>query len=49
MHHIAMFGELPFRLSVPNAETVKTFKSTDAGKGLTRHNSVDDVFEKLDG
>ncbi len=49
MHHIAMFGELPFKPSVPNAETVKTFKSTDAGKGLTRHNSVDDIFEKLDG
>ncbi len=48
MRYIAMFGELPFRPSVPNAETVKTFESTDEGKGLTRHNSVDDIFEKLE-
>ena len=48
MHHIAMFGELPFKPRIPNAETVETFKSTDAGKDLTRHNSVDDIFEKLD-
>ena len=29
MHHIAMFGELPFKPSVPNAETLKVFKETD--------------------
>ena len=48
MHHIAMFGELPFKPRVPNAETLQTFKDTDAGKGLTRHDSVQDIFAELD-
>ncbi len=48
MHHIAMFGELPFKPSVPNAETLKTFEGTDSGKGLTRHESVDDIFKGLE-
>lgn len=47
MHHIAMFKELPFKPSVPNDETLATFKATDAGRNLTRHNSVDDVFNHL--
>ncbi len=48
MHHIAMFGELPFKPSIPNIETLQTFKDTDEGKNLTQHNSVSDIFEKLD-
>ena len=48
MHHIAMFGELPFKPSIPNAETLETFKDTDERKNLTQHNSVSDIFEKLD-
>ncbi|MEH6446993.1 MAG: type II toxin-antitoxin system RelB/DinJ family antitoxin [Oceanospirillaceae bacterium] len=48
MHHIAMFKELPFRPSVPNAETVKVFDETDAGKGLNRHDNVDAIFDALD-
>ena len=48
MHHIAMFGELPFKPSVPNAETLKTFENTDEDKELTRHNSVDDIFKGLE-
>ena len=48
MHHIAMFGELPFKPSIPNAETLQTFKDTDERKNLTQHNSVSDIFEKLD-
>lgn len=47
MHHIAMFGELPFKPSVPNAETLETFAKTDTGKELTRHKSVDEIFESL--
>jgi DNA-damage-inducible protein J len=47
MHHIAMFGELPFKPSVPNAETLETFAKTDAGKELTRHKSVDDIFKSF--
>jgi len=48
MHHIAMFGELPFKPSIPNAETLQTFEDTDAGHNLTHHNSVDDIFKALD-
>lgn len=47
MHHIAMFGELPFRPSIPNAETLQTFKQTDAEQNLTRHKNVDDIFTDL--
>ena len=48
MHHIALYGELPFKPSIPNAETRATFEKTDAGKELNRYNSVDDIFSKLD-
>lgn len=48
MHHIAMFKELPFKPSIPNAETQQTFADTDAGIGLTRHSSVDDIFANLE-
>jgi DNA-damage-inducible protein J len=48
MHHIAMYGELPFTPSIPNAETLETFRKTDAGQELTRHNTIDDIFATLD-
>ncbi len=48
MNHIAMFGELPFKPSIPNAETEATFKDTDKGTKLSRHDSVDDIFKGLD-
>lgn len=47
MRHIAMFGELPFTPGIPNAKTLQTFEDTDSGKGLTRHESVDDIFKDL--
>lgn len=47
MHHIAMFGELPFKPSIPNAETLQTFEDTDAGRNLTEHKNVDDIFNNL--
>jgi addiction module RelB/DinJ family antitoxin len=47
MHHIAMFGELPFQPRIPNPETLQTFKDTDAGENLTRHESVDDIFTEF--
>ncbi|ODS23237.1 hypothetical protein AB835_09780 [Candidatus Endobugula sertula] len=47
IHHIAMFKELPFRPSLPNAETIATFEDTDAGRNLTEHKSVDDIFANL--
>lgn len=47
MHHIAMYGELPFKPSLPNARTLQTFANTEAGKGLTKHDIVDAIFSKL--
>ena len=48
MHHIAMFGELPFKPRVPNAETRQTFEDTDQGRNLSQHEDVDAIFHKLD-
>ena len=42
-----MFKALPFRPSLPNAETIATFEDTDAGHDLTEHKSVDDIFANL--
>jgi DNA-damage-inducible protein J len=47
MHHIALFGELPFQPRVPNHETIQTFQKTDTGQDLTHHRSVDDIFTSL--
>jgi addiction module RelB/DinJ family antitoxin len=47
MKHIAMYGELPFKPSIPNKETLQVFEDTDVGKNLTKHKSVDDIFKKF--
>lgn len=39
---------LPFNVVVPNKTTLKTFRDSDVGKNLTRCESVDDMFDKLD-
>ena len=36
---------LPFDVKVPNADTLATFQDTDAGRNLTRHDSVADIFK----
>ena len=48
MHHIAMFGELPFKPSIPNAETIKVFQETDSEIGLTHHKNIDEIFDNID-
>lgn len=32
---------------IPNAETLKVLSETDAGKGLKKYKSIDDMFSKL--
>lgn len=32
---------------IPNEETIRVFKETDAGKNLVRYKSADDLIEKL--
>lgn len=47
MRHIAMFGELPFRPRIPNAETLLAFKESDNSKNLKAYDTVDEMFEDV--
>jgi len=38
---------LPFNVVVPTKETIATFESTDADKGLLVCKDIDDMFKKL--
>ena len=38
---------LPFEVSIPNEETLQTFKDTDAGKNLIECENPEDMFKKL--
>ncbi len=40
---------LPFPVEVPNEQTRKTFDATDRGEGLNTYDSLDQLFEALDG
>jgi DNA-damage-inducible protein J len=39
---------IPFEEKIPNKETIKVFKDTDAGKNLNYCESFDDMFKQLD-
>ena len=47
IHHIAMFGELPFKPRIPNAQTLEALQEAKDGKTNT-FESVDDMFDELD-
>ena len=36
------------KIKIPNKETERTFKDTNAGKNLNSYNSVDEFFEKME-
>jgi len=38
---------LPFDVAIPNETTIRTFKSTDAGRDLIVCEDADDMFRKL--
>ncbi len=38
---------LPFPVEIPNEETLKTFRESDAGKGLVECENTDVMFNKL--
>ena len=38
---------IPFEIKVPNDETVKTFKKTDAGQDLHEVSGIDQLAEEL--
>jgi DNA-damage-inducible protein J len=45
---VALTNGIPFDLKMPNALTRKTLEDADAGKSLTRHASVDEMFKDMD-
>jgi DNA-damage-inducible protein J len=46
-HQVKMRRGLPFPVEIPNEETLKTFRDTEAGKGLVKCKDADDRFKKL--
>ena len=44
---VKMRKGLPFAIEIPNAETLKTFRDSEAGKGLVESKDADDMFRKL--
>jgi DNA-damage-inducible protein J len=38
---------LPFPVEIPNEETLRTFRDSEAGKGLTECEDADDMFRRL--
>jgi DNA-damage-inducible protein J len=46
-HQVKMRKGLPFPVEIPNEETLKTFKHTDAGKGLVKCRDANDMSRKL--
>lgn len=45
---VALCQGLPFEVRVPNAQTRKAIRQAQAGKGLSRHHSVDDLMAEFD-
>jgi DNA-damage-inducible protein J len=46
-HQVKMRKGLPFPVEIPNEETLKTFRDSEAGKGLVECKDADDMFRKL--
>lgn len=46
-HQVKMRKGLPFPVEIPNEETLKTFRDSEAGKGLVECKGADDTFRKL--
>lgn len=47
MHHIALYGELPFKPGIPNAQTRAAMRESDARENQTRYESVDAMFQGI--
>ena len=45
---VSLCNGLPFEVRIPNAETLQTFEDTDKGIGLTRYDSMKEMFDDLD-
>lgn len=44
---VKMRKGLPFTVEIPNEETLKTFRDSEAGKGLVKCKDAGDMFKKL--
>ena len=44
---VKMRKGLPFAVEIPNAETLQTFKDSEAGQGLVLCKNADGMFKKL--
>ena len=49
LSQITLHKGIPFELKIPNQVTAKTLKSTDIGEGLHKVDSIDALFQELDG
>lgn len=45
---VALCQGLPFEVRVPNVQTHKAIRQAQAGKGLSRYHSVDDLMAEFD-
>ena len=46
-HQVKLTKGLPFAVRIPNKTTVRTFKETDAGRGMVCCQNAQDLFGKL--
>jgi DNA-damage-inducible protein J len=46
-HQVKMRKGLPFPVEIPNDETLKTFRDSEAGKRLVKCKDADDMFRKM--
>jgi DNA-damage-inducible protein J len=46
-HQVRLRGGLPFQVEIPNEETLKTFRDTDAGVDMTEHKDPQEMFRHL--
>jgi DNA-damage-inducible protein J len=45
---VALHRGLPFEVKIPNAKTLEVLREADAGEGLIRFESVDELFRDLE-
>ena len=45
---VSLCNGFPFDIRIPNEETLKTFENTDKGIGLTRYDTMEEMFDDLD-
>jgi DNA-damage-inducible protein J len=46
-HQVRLTKGLPFAVRIPNKATLRTFKETDAGRGMICCQDAKDLFDKL--